>query len=120
MTSVSLEGTHVRVGFAITNGKVHLGRDSIASVQIATLLGNKYLSLDPEGPGEWPHGKELPLAQTRAVFDVEPALQGLGKTTGQIDTARLAHALDAIAAAFKDSPASTRSMLSGLSRRPAV
>jgi phospholipid/cholesterol/gamma-HCH transport system substrate-binding protein len=116
VTSVSIEGTHVRVGFSLTDGHVHLGRDTVASVQIATLLGNKYLSLDPEGPGEWPHSKELPLAQTRAAFDVSPALQALGRTTGQIDTARLARALDAIAAAFKDSPASTRSMLSGLSR----
>ena len=116
VTSVSLEGTHVRVGFSITHGGVHLGRATVASVQIATLLGNKYLSLDPKGPGEWPHGKELPLGQTQAAFDVSPALQALGRTTGQIDTERLANALDAIAAAFKNSPASTRSMLAGLSR----
>ena len=116
VTSVSLEGTHVRIGFSITNGSVDLGRDTVASIEIATLLGNKYLSLDPRGSGSWPHDKELPLSQTQAAFDVEPALQGLGRTTGQIDTERLAHSLDAIAAAFKDTPGSTRSMLAGLSR----
>ena len=116
VTSVSLEGTHVRVGFAITNSDAHLGQDTTASVEIATLLGNKYLSLIPQGAGSWPHDKELPLSRTAAAFDVEPALQGLGRTTGQIDTRRLANALDAISAAFKNTPASTRSMLTGLSR----
>jgi phospholipid/cholesterol/gamma-HCH transport system substrate-binding protein len=116
VTSIGLEGTHVRVGFSITNGAAHLGHDTTASVEIATLLGNKYLSLDPQGAGTWPHDKELPLSQTAAAFDVEPALQGLGRTTGQIDTQRLAQALDSIAAAFKNTPASTRSMLAGLSR----
>ena len=116
VTSVSLEGTHVRIGFAITNGDARLGRDTRASIEIATLLGNKYLSLVPQGPGTWPHDKELPLSQTTAAFDVSPALQALGRTTGEIDTQRLAHALDAIAAAFKDTPGSTRSMLAGLSR----
>ena len=116
VTSVTLEGTHVRVGFAITNGAAHLGRDTTASVEIATLLGNKYLSLTPQGAGTWPHDKELPLSQTAAAFDVEPALQGLGRTAGEIDTQRLSRALDAIAAAFKDTPDSTRSMLAGLSR----
>jgi len=116
VTSVGLEGTHVRVGFSITNGSVHLGMQSTASIQIATLLGNKYLALTPRGPGQWPHSKELPLSQTANVFDVEPAFQGLAKTTGEIDTAQLAKALDTLAATFKDSPRSIRSMLTGLSR----
>jgi phospholipid/cholesterol/gamma-HCH transport system substrate-binding protein len=116
VTGVGLEGTHVRVGFSVTNGKVHLGQDSTASIQIATLLGNKYLALDPRGPGEWPSSKELPLSQTRNVFDVEPALQGLATTAGSIDTDQLATALDTMAQTFKNSPQSIRSMLTGLSR----
>ncbi len=116
VNSVSLEGTHVRVGFSITNGSVHLGMRSTASIQIATLLGNKYLSLEPAGPGEWPSARELPLTQTRTAFDVEPAFQGLARTVGAINTDQLARALDTMAATFRDSPASVRSMLRGLSR----
>ena len=116
VTSVGLEGTHVRVGFSITSGGVHLGTATTASVQIATLLGNKYLGLVPQGPGTWPSNKELPLAQTQNVFDVEPALQGLASTAGAIDTKQLATALDTLAATFKNSPQSLRSMLTGLSR----
>jgi phospholipid/cholesterol/gamma-HCH transport system substrate-binding protein len=116
VTSVGLEGTHVRISFTVTNGKVHLGQDSTASIQIATLLGNKYLALDPLGPGEWPSNKELPLSHTHNVFDVEPALQGLASTAGNIDTNQLATALDTMAQTFKNSPQSIRSMLTGLSR----
>ena len=116
VTSIGLESTHVRVGFSITNGDVHLGRDTTASIQIATLLGNKYVAIDPQGPGEWPSNRELPLSHTENVFDVEPALQGLAATTGQIDTTRLADALDTMARTFKHSPQSIRSMLTGLSR----
>ena len=116
VTSVGLEGTHVKVGFSITNGDVHLGQDTTASIQIATLLGNKYVALDPQGPGAWPSGKELPLSHTENVFDVAPALQGLASTAGQIETNQLAAALDTMARTFKNSPQSIRSMLTGLSR----
>ena len=116
VTSVGLEGTHVKVGFSITNGDVHLGQDTTASIQIATLLGNKYVALDPQGSGEWPSDKELPLSRTENVFDVAPALQGLASTAGQIDTTQLADALDTMARTFKNSPQSIRSMLTGLSR----
>lgn len=116
VTSVGLEGTHVRVGFSITNSGVHFGSRTTASIQIATLLGNKYLALAPAGPGSWPGDRELPLAQTAQPFDVEPAFQGLASTVGRIDTRQLATALDTLATTFKDSPSSVRSMLGGLSR----
>ena len=34
VTSIGLEGTHVRVGFSITNGGVHLGQNTTATIQI--------------------------------------------------------------------------------------
>jgi phospholipid/cholesterol/gamma-HCH transport system substrate-binding protein len=116
VTGVSLEGTHVRVDFTVTSGGVHLGDQTSASIQIATLLGNKYLSLAPKGSGDWSPSKELPLTQTENSFDVEPALQGLAGTAGRIDVTRLERALNTLSATFKDSPASVRSMLAGLSR----
>jgi phospholipid/cholesterol/gamma-HCH transport system substrate-binding protein len=113
---VTLEGTHVRVDFTITSSSVHLGDASRASIQIATLLGNKYLALEPAGTGNWPSDKELPLTHTATPYDVEPAFQDLASTVGRIDTKQLAAALDTMATTFRDSPASVRSMLSGLSR----
>jgi phospholipid/cholesterol/gamma-HCH transport system substrate-binding protein len=116
VTGVGLEDTHVRVDFSVTDADVHLGRDSTASIQIATLLGNKYLSLEPKGAGEWPPDRQLPLERTASPYDVSPALQDLGRTVAAIDTDRLARALDTLATTFHDSPHSVRAMLDGLSR----
>jgi phospholipid/cholesterol/gamma-HCH transport system substrate-binding protein len=114
--SVSLEGTHVKVGFRLTNSQVHLGAQTTASIQIATLLGNKYLALAPEGPGQWPASKELPVSHTTSPYDVEPALQGLASTVGRINTKQLATALNALATTFQNAPKPLRATLSGLSR----
>jgi phospholipid/cholesterol/gamma-HCH transport system substrate-binding protein len=114
--SVGLEGTHVKVGFRVSHGGVHLGRDTSATIEIATLLGNKYLALHPAGPGRWPSHLELPLTHTQSPYDVAPALEDVGRTVGRIDTTQLAAALDTLATTFRNSPASLRSMLSGLSR----
>jgi phospholipid/cholesterol/gamma-HCH transport system substrate-binding protein len=116
VTGVALEGTHVRVDFKVSNGDVHLGLDTRATIQIATLLGNKYLSLEPAGEGSWPTDKQIPLERTASPYDVAPALQDLGRTALDIDTDRLAKALDTLATTFHDSPRSVRSMLDGLSR----
>ncbi len=113
---VTIEGTHVRVRFTVSNGHVHLGRDTTASIEIFTLLGNKYLALEPKGSGRWPADHELPLAQTTSPYDVTPAFQDLASTVGQIDTRQLADAFDTMSATFKNSPPAVRSMLAGLSR----
>jgi phospholipid/cholesterol/gamma-HCH transport system substrate-binding protein len=114
--SVSLEGTHVKVAFSISNSHVHLGSGTTASIEIATLLGNKYVALHPHGPGSWPSDVEIPVSHTTSPYDVEPALQGLATTVGGIDTGQLAHALNALSATFRDAPGPLRATLSGLSR----
>jgi len=116
VNGVGLEGTHVKVSFSVSNGHVHLGRETTASIEIATLLGNKYLALHPAGTGRWSPGVEFPLAQTASPYDVAPALEDVGRTVGRVDTTQLAAALDTLATTFRNSPASLRSMLSGLSR----
>lgn len=116
VSGVSLEGTHVKVDFRITNSSAHLGSRTSASIEIATLLGNKYLALKPQGPGSWPSGREIPVSQTTSPYDVEPALQGLASTVGKINTKQLATALNSLSTTFRKSPKPLRSTLSGLSR----
>jgi phospholipid/cholesterol/gamma-HCH transport system substrate-binding protein len=116
VSKVSLHGSHVQVAFTVSNGGVHLGKETRASIQIFTLLGNKYLALEPRGSGRWPRSKELPLSQTTSPYDVEPAFQDLTRAAGQIDVKQLADAFDTLSATFKDSPPAVRGMLDGLSR----
>jgi phospholipid/cholesterol/gamma-HCH transport system substrate-binding protein len=114
--TVSLENSHVKVSFKITNSHVRLGSDTTASIQIATLLGNKYLALAPSGSDTVPTGYEFPLSQTKTPYDVEPALQDLASTAGKIDTHQLSHALNALSTTFANSPKPLRSTISGLSK----
>ena len=116
VTGVKLAGKHVRVTFTIKNDEVRLGQETRASIQIFTLLGNKYLALEPKGTGEWPKGKELPLTQTTSPYDVTPAFQDLTRNAGEIDVQQLAQAFDTLATTFKGTSPAVRTMLDGLSR----
>jgi phospholipid/cholesterol/gamma-HCH transport system substrate-binding protein len=115
ISAIDLEQQHVRVKFTVKKG-VHLGSATTASIKIFTLLGNKYLEIDPGQGGTWPADKELPLRRTTAPYDVTQAFQDLASTAHGIDSAQLARSFDTIAATFRDSPPAVRDMLSGLSR----
>jgi phospholipid/cholesterol/gamma-HCH transport system substrate-binding protein len=112
---VDLEGDHVRVTSRIKGGP-QFGVDTGASIRIKTILGQKYLSLEPKGPGQLDPKTEIPLGRTVSAYDVVQAFSDLTTTSEHIDTAQLATALDTISAAFKDSPAQVRASLQGLSR----
>jgi phospholipid/cholesterol/gamma-HCH transport system substrate-binding protein len=59
--SVDLEGDHVRVDFRVS-GDTRLGSETAASVRIKTILGQKFLMLEPAGRGEL--DGEIPLDRT--------------------------------------------------------
>jgi phospholipid/cholesterol/gamma-HCH transport system substrate-binding protein len=116
VTGVDLEGSHVRVDFRVADSDVELGRQTSATIRIKTVLGQKYLSLEPAGPGKLDGGAEIPLSRTAAPFDVQDAVGGLAETVEKIDTKQLATAFATIADTFKDSPAEVSASLEGLSR----
>ena len=113
---VGLAGDHVEVKFTVKGDDVKLGDETTVTIEIATLLGNKYLSLQPAGEGDWDPEKKIPLAQTRSPYDIAPAFQDLTRTVDAIDTAQLATAFDTMAETFQNSPEHVRTMLDGLSR----
>jgi phospholipid/cholesterol/gamma-HCH transport system substrate-binding protein len=112
---VGLEGDHVRVTFKV-KGDPRFGTGTGASIRVKTILGAKYLALQPKGPGQLKEGSEIPLGRTVSAYDVVQAFSDLTTTTEQIDTARLAKALDTISTTFQDSPAEVRASITGLSR----
>ena len=114
VTGIKLDGQHVKVTFTVKGA--HLGQDVRADIEIFTLLGNKYLALQPGHTGTWPAHRMIPLDHTSAPYDVTQAFQDVSNTVAQIDDKRLAQSFDTIAATFRDSPPAVRSMLDGLSR----
>ncbi|MGN6751799.1 MAG: MCE family protein [Intrasporangium sp.] len=115
VTGVDLEGTHVRVDFRITED-VGFGTLTSASIRMKTILGEKYLALDPHGPGRLAAEAQIPLQRTVSSYDIVNAFQDLTTTTERIDTDRLAESLTVLATEFKDSPEQVRAALDGLSR----
>jgi phospholipid/cholesterol/gamma-HCH transport system substrate-binding protein len=113
VTSVELDGAQVRVGMKV-NSDMRIGADSRADIKIKTLLGQKYVSLIPEGTGEL--AEDIPLARTTTPLDVTAAFNGLGQRAGEIDTDQLARAFDTLATTFKDTPDYVHESLRGLRR----
>ncbi len=113
---VKLAGSHVQVRFSVKNDSVHLGSGTTASIQIFTLLGNKYLALEPKGTGNWPTSKDIPLSHTSAPYDVSPAFQDLSKTVGSVNKKQLADAFNTISETFKNSPEPLKQTLTGMTR----
>ena len=112
VSGVDLDGDHVRVDFRVGRS-THLGRETSASVRIKTILGQKFLALEPAGSGEL---HEIPLSRTTPAYDVVEAFSDLATTTDSIDTNQLATALDTVATTFRDSPADVRAAVDGLGR----
>jgi len=115
VTGIELDGSHVRVDFKI-NADAAFGPQTAASIRMKTLLGQKYLALDPKGKGQLAPDSEIPLGRTVSSYDIVNAFADLTTTTERINTGQLAGSLDTMATEFRDSPAHVKSALSGLSR----
>ena len=113
--SVDLDGSHVRVDFKVTE-PVKFGTDTGASIRMKTLLGAKYLALEPGGSGQLPEDSEIPLDRTVSSYDIVNAFSDLTTTTEDINTDELAKSLTTLATTFKDSPPYVKAALDGLTR----
>jgi phospholipid/cholesterol/gamma-HCH transport system substrate-binding protein len=110
------EGAYVRVTFRVTDRDLRLGEDTGATIRIRTVLGRKYLALEPAAAGTLAPGAEIPASRTASPFDVLQAVGGLAETLDGIDTAQLALAFDTLSDTFADTPDSVQAALTGLSR----
>ncbi|MBP2477791.1 phospholipid/cholesterol/gamma-HCH transport system substrate-binding protein [Crossiella equi] len=112
VSTVALAGDRVAVTFRVSG--VELGDKTGASIRIKTLLGQKYLALDPQGSGSLGE-TPIPRERTQTPFDVSDAFQGLTDTIGQIDTGQLAQSFQVLSETFRDSPEHVRKALDGMS-----
>jgi phospholipid/cholesterol/gamma-HCH transport system substrate-binding protein len=112
VTGVSLDGDHVLVAFTVKNAWV--GDASTVAIDIKTLLGDKYLAVNPAGRAAQDPGHTIPASRTKAPYDVTQAFSGLGQELSQINTAQLARSLETIAATFRNASPSVRASLRGL------
>ncbi|MFB4317882.1 MCE family protein [Actinomadura sp. 21ATH] len=113
VTDVELDGAKVKVTFRVRD--TWIGSASTAGIMIKTLLGAKYLAIDPLGPTAQDPGRRIPLSRTVSPYDVTQAFQDLSGTIDRLDTVQLAQSLDTIADTFQNTAPSVRKALDGLS-----
>lgn len=110
VTDLSLKGAVVTVKFRADIDR--LGDQTTASVKVKTLLGQKFLAIDPLGSKTL--DGPIPLAKTTTPYDVNEAFSGLSDAIGEIDTDQLETSFDALSDAFRNTPESVRTMVTGL------
>ena len=112
--SVELVRNKVVVDFRVDD--VSLGDESTVSIEIKTLLGDKYLALTSAGSDPQRPNDTIPVERTRTPFDIVPAVGKLADTVEKIDTDELAKSFSVISDTFANSPKHLRDTLSGLTR----
>jgi phospholipid/cholesterol/gamma-HCH transport system substrate-binding protein len=114
VTDVGLSRGLVVVRFRVSG--VRVGDRSRASIEIKTLLGEKFLALRPAGAGEQDPSRPIPVSRTNTPFEIPDAFNQLTHTLNRIDTGQLAQSFRVLAATFATTPEQFRGTLRGLSR----
>lgn len=112
VTDVGLVGANVVVTFKVKDAWV--GDQTSAAIKIKNVLGQKYLSLDPDGRDVLDPSTPIPRSRTTAPYDVLEAFRGLAETTNAIDTNQLAQSFEVISQTFADTPDEVKGALTGL------
>ena len=89
--SMKLAGDHVEVRLKVRKD-VGLGADTRAVIKITTVLGSRYLALQPGGSGSLAHNM-IDLAHTEVPYDLQEALADVTTTYEQVDTDQFAQSL---------------------------
>lgn len=112
---LELDGAKVLVTFEVDHG-VEFGDTSRASVEVLNLLGEKYLRLTPDGPGQMDEHDVIPLDRTDAGYDIVGVLGDLADTTERIDIGQLQEALNTVGETLEASGPELEASLTGISR----
>ena len=91
VSGLKLAGDHVVVDMRVRNN-VPLGKDSRAIIKITTILGSRYLALEPGGGGGLPNNT-IDLNHTEVPYDLQQALADVTTTFEQVDTDQFAQSL---------------------------
>lgn len=113
---ITLAGDRVDVKFRVTNTWV--GNQTQASIQIKTILGQKYLALNPRGSE--PADPNIPLTDTVSPYDVVEAFSDAADQIEDLDTTQLASSMETLSNAFSGTAGDIGPSLDGLSRLSAT
>lgn len=114
VTGVTLDGNKVLIDYRVSD--TWLGDKTRAGIEIKTLLGSKYLSLDPQGSKLADPDEVIPLERTSSPYDVIEAFSDAADSLEEIDSAQLAQSMQVLSEAFAGTPEGIRGALDGVTR----
>jgi phospholipid/cholesterol/gamma-HCH transport system substrate-binding protein len=112
VSDVELDGDKVVVTFKVKDAWV--GDRTSAAIKIKTVLGQKYLALEPDGTDVLDPSQRIPRERTAAPYDVLEAFRGLAETVNEVDTEQLAESFEVISQTFANTPDEVQGALNGL------
>lgn len=112
VSDVSLDGNRVDVKFRVTN--TWIGDQTQASIQIKTVLGQKYLSLNPRGSKI--ADPSVALTDTVSPYDVIEAFSDAADSVETLNTDQLATSMKAISDTFSGTSGDVGPALEGVTR----
>ncbi len=93
-----------------------LGRSTHASVEVKSLLGEKFLNIKPKGSGQLEAGATIPISRTDAGPDIVSTLGQLTTQTEETNKENLTTALNSLAEVIDQAAPEVQSSFTGLSR----
>lgn len=100
VTRTKLAGEKVIMSFRVRND-VDLGADTRVEVKLSTLLGGRYVDLQPRGTGE-PADDRIRLSHTAVPFDLQSAVEAGTPALEKLDGRKLREALAASTETFRE------------------
>lgn len=116
--STAVDNGHVRVVFTL-NDSIHLGDQSTAEVQVATLLGTHDLAIHPRGTGDLANNT-IPLDRTAVPYNLQDVMDQGTNQLQQLDTKKLAAAFASITDVLRASGHNVDPALRGINRLSTV
>lgn len=111
VTEVSLAGDRVHVKFRLDNDQP-LGENSSASIKLLTILGTRYLSVQPAGSGQL--DKVIPLERTSVPYSLDELAGAATGTVEQLDLAALQKMVHTMREVIPEDPALLNNALTGV------
>lgn len=111
--AVELDDAVVRVDFTVDH-EVPLGDTSHASIGVATVLGERYVKLEPAGAA--PLDGPIVLERTTVPYQLPEVLADVTRTAEELDTERLSLALDSVSETLVATQPDLAAALDGVTR----